>query len=111
VVIPESLAPRSLPRLIPGDLDRLADMRAALADISNLTNGEKTAFEGNRVCPAGRLAHNLTVVDEAARALSDEFAIATPASRGATGSLGARQDIAKLDERLAPIEIADQDRS
>ena len=51
------------------DLDRLADMRAALADIQELTDGDRATFEADRHAQQA-VAYNLAVLGEAARALS-----------------------------------------
>jgi uncharacterized protein with HEPN domain len=58
-------------------------MRAALADISNLTKGEKAAFEGDRVAQQA-VAYNMMVVGEAARAVSGQLRGRFPDIRGAT---------------------------
>jgi uncharacterized protein with HEPN domain len=54
------------------DVDRLADMRAALADIRDLTQRDKETFRADRVAQQA-VAYNLAVLGEAARALSPEL--------------------------------------
>jgi Protein of unknown function DUF86 len=67
------------------DVDRLADMRAALADIRDLTQRDKETFRADRVAQQA-VAYNLAVLGEAARALSPELRDAIPTCRGATSS-------------------------
>jgi uncharacterized protein with HEPN domain len=103
-------------------------MRAALADISNLTKGEKAAFEGDRVAQQA-VAYNMMVLGEAARAVSDQLRDRFPDIpwRDLIDQRNvvvheyhrldveilwnvAREDIPQLDERLAAIETAERDR-
>lgn len=51
------------------DVNRLVDMRAALADIQNLTNVGKEALRADRVAQQA-VAYNLAVLGEGARAIS-----------------------------------------
>lgn len=111
------------------DADRLADMRAALADIRDLTASGKRTFASDR--PAQQaVAYNLAVLGEAARALSaalrDQYpevpwrdviaqrnVVVHEYHRLDTDSLWttATEDIPRLDEQLAVIELAEQARS
>lgn len=52
------------------DIERLADMRAALADIRELTEGDKESFDADRRTQQA-VAYNLAVLGEAARAFVD----------------------------------------
>jgi uncharacterized protein with HEPN domain len=54
------------------DLERLADIRAALADIRALTADGRDRFLTDRTVQQA-VAYNLAVVGEAARAPSDDF--------------------------------------
>lgn len=54
------------------DINRLADMRAALADIQSLTKDGKEALQANRVAQQA-IAYNLAVLGEGARALSQDL--------------------------------------
>lgn len=52
------------------DIERLADMRAALADIRELAEGDKESFDADRRTQQA-VAYNLAVLGEAARAFVD----------------------------------------
>jgi uncharacterized protein len=109
------------------DVDRLADMRAALADIRDLTDRDKEAFEADRAAQQA-VAYNLAVLGEAARALShdlrDRYSDVpwrdVVAQRNAVvheyhsldiESLwaAAEEDIPQLDQQLGAIEKAERD--
>ena len=109
------------------DVDRLADMRAALADVLDLTATDKQTFVDDRRAQQA-VAYNLAVLGEAARALSAELRDQHPeipwrdviAQRNVVvheyhrldiDSLWttATEDIPRLDGQLAAIEVAEQD--
>jgi uncharacterized protein with HEPN domain len=111
------------------DLDRLADMRDALADIRALTADSKQSFEKDRISQQA-VAYNLAVLGEAARALSLELrerhsevpwrdviaqrnVVVHEYHRLDLDSLWvtATQDIPHLDEQLASIEQVEQESS
>ena len=111
------------------DLDRLADMRAALADIRELTAAGRETFETDRSAQQA-VAYNLAVLGEAARALSPELHERHPqmpwrdviAQRNVVvheyhrldlESLWATAtvDVPQLDDQLADIERAERDPS
>jgi uncharacterized protein with HEPN domain len=103
-------------------------MRAALADIRDLTQGDKESFEADRRAQQA-VAYNLAVLGEAARALSPEFRDRHNempwrdliAQRNVVvheyHSLDfellwttSREDLPRLDEQLATIEAAERER-
>ena len=103
-------------------------MRAALADIRDLTASDKQTFVGDRRAQQA-VAYNLAVLGEAARALSAGLRDRYPevpwrdvvAQRNVVvheyhrldidGLWNtATEDIPRLDEQLAAIEVAEQDR-
>jgi uncharacterized protein with HEPN domain len=111
------------------DVDRLADMRAALTDIRLLTRGDIEAFDANRVTQQA-VAYNLAVLGEAARALSPELRDRYPNVpwRALIGQRNivvheyhsldvenlwkiATKDTPRLDEQLSDIEAAERGRS
>lgn len=104
-------------------------MRAALADIRDLTQRDKESFENDRTAQQA-VAYNLSVLGEAARALSSEIRDRHPdipwrdviAQRNVVihayhsldvGSLWttAKEDIPQLDEQLTSVELAERNRS
>jgi uncharacterized protein with HEPN domain len=104
-------------------------MRAALADIRDLTQRDKESFEKDRTAQQA-VAYNLSVLGEAARALSPEIRERHPdipwrdviAQRNVVihayhsldvGSLWttAREDIPQLYEQLTSVELAERNRS
>lgn len=108
------------------DLDRLADMRDALADVLDLTAGGQPAFEADRSAQQA-VAYNLAVLGEAARALSSELREQHPeipwrdviAQRNVVVHeyhrldlhslwITATQDVPRLAEQLADMEQAEQ---
>jgi uncharacterized protein with HEPN domain len=111
------------------DINRIADMRAALTDIQALTANGKQAFQTDRIAQQA-VAYNLAVLGEAARALSAELRERHPEvpwrdvidqrnvvvheyHRLDLDSIWntASQDIPQLDEQLAPIERAEREPS
>ena len=107
------------------DIDRLADMRAALADIRDMTTGDREGFDADRRTQQA-VAYNLAVLGEAARALSPELRDRYPdvpwrdmiAQRNVAvhqyHSLDveslwstAKDDLPQLDQQLAAIEQAE----
>jgi uncharacterized protein with HEPN domain len=103
-------------------------MRAALADIRDLTDGDKRSFEADRRTQQA-VAYNLAVLGEAARALSSELRDRYPDIpwRDVIGQRNvvvhayhsldvdslwstATRDVPRLDDQLASIEVAEQDR-
>lgn len=104
-------------------------MRAALADIRHLTQGGKKTFEADRRAQQA-VAYNLAVLGEAARALSTELRARYPdvpwrdviAQRNVVVHeyhslspeslwITATEDMPRLDQQLAAIEVAGCDRS
>jgi uncharacterized protein with HEPN domain len=111
------------------DVNRLADMRAALADIRTLTEHGKEAVRTDRVVQQA-LAYNLAVLGEGARALSQELRDRYPdipwramiAQRNVVVHeyhridfeniwTTATQDVPLLDQLLSRIETAERMRS
>lgn len=109
------------------DLDRLADMRAALSDIAQLTASGRSQFARDRSGQQA-VAYNLAVLGEAARALSEPLRERHPqvpwrdviAQRNVVvheyhrldlDSLWAtaREDLPTLDAQLAAIEHAERE--
>jgi uncharacterized protein with HEPN domain len=109
------------------DLDRLMDMRDALADIRTLTTDGRQAFEADRSAQQA-VAYNLAVLGEAARTLSPELlerhvevpwrdvisqrnVVVHEYHRLDLDSLWdtAKQDLPQLDEQLADIEQAERE--
>jgi uncharacterized protein with HEPN domain len=109
------------------DLDRLADMRAALRDIRDLTAGDKATFKADRHTQQA-VAYNLAVLGEAARSLSPELRNRYPdlpwrqmiAQRNAAVHeyhrldsdllwATARENLPPLDPQLATVEAAERD--
>ena len=110
------------------DAERLGDMRAAVADIRDLTERGRDSFQADRYAQQP-VAYNLAVLGEAARALSSELRDRHPeipwrdviAQRNvvvhAYHSLDvdnlwitAKQDVPRISEQLAIIEAAEQPR-
>jgi uncharacterized protein with HEPN domain len=103
-------------------------MRAALADIRQLTKADKKTFEADRVVQQA-VAYNLAVLGEAARALSPELRnryLDVPwrnliAQRNLVHEyhrldidriwITVRQDFPRLDDRLAAIETNERETS
>jgi uncharacterized protein with HEPN domain len=111
------------------DLDRLVDMRDALADIRALTADNEESFKSDRSAQQA-VAYNLAVLGEAARALSSELRERHPevpwrdviAQRNVVvheyhrldlDSLWATatKDVPRLQEQLADIERAERESS
>jgi uncharacterized protein with HEPN domain len=111
------------------DLDRVADMRAAVADIRELTASDRDTLDSDRFAQQA-VAYNLAVLGEAARALSREMRDRYPdvpwrdviAQRNVVVHqyhnldvenlwTTATKDIPRLDDLLAAIELEEQDRS
>ncbi len=103
-------------------------MRAAIADIRELTDGDEDGFEADRRAQQA-VAYNLAVLGEAAKALSPELRARFPevpwriviAQRNVVvheyHSLNvnllwstARKDIPELDRQLAAIESGERER-
>jgi uncharacterized protein with HEPN domain len=104
-------------------------MRAALADIRDLTQSDKESFEKDRTAQQA-VAYNLSVLGEAARALSSEVRDRHPEipwrdvitqrtvvvheyHRLDVASLWttAREDIPQLDDQSKAVEVAERHRS
>lgn len=110
------------------DLERLADMRAAVADIQHLT-GDRATFDADRHIQQA-VAYNLAVLGEAARSLTPELRSRYPDLpwRGMINQrnfavheyhrldaeilwITARKNVSELDERLAAVEEAERNRA
>lgn len=110
------------------DLERLADMRAAVADIQHLTAGDRASFSADRHIQQA-VAYNLAVLGEAARSLAPELRNRYPDLpwRGMITQrnfavheyhrldseslwITARKNVSQLDEQLAAVEEAERNR-
>jgi uncharacterized protein with HEPN domain len=111
------------------DVERLADMRAAVADIRRLTAGDRATFDADRHIQQA-VAYNLAVLGEAARSLAPELRMQYPDVpwRGMIAQrnfavheyhhldsdilwITARKNIPPLDQQLAAIEEAERHRA